>query len=319
MPHEFDIVVPPGKKKERLDVFLTRHVENATRNKVQQAIRSGQVFVNGEAARSSHNVSPGEIIHITLPKSPPQKAAPENIALDIVHEDEDLIVVNKPPGMVTHPAYGNYSGTLVNALLYHCNQLSTINDPMRPGIVHRLDKDTSGLMVIAKTDTAHAKLARQFADRTIKREYWAIVWGAFKEKTGVIEANLGRSKSDRKKMAVVEGGRHAATEYFVLEQFSYLTLVRLLLRTGRTHQIRVHLAHINHPVFGDPTYNGRRIVCGPGTPAHKAVVQQLLKLIPRQALHAKTLGFLHPRTRKELYFDSDVPDDMGAVLQRLRG
>ncbi len=317
MPYEFEIVVPAGKKKERLDVFLTNHVENATRNKVQRAIQDGAVLINGKTVKPSHIVAPGEIIRITLPKSPPQEAQPENIPIDIIYEDDDLLVVNKPAGMVTHPAYGNYTGTLVNALLHHCNRLSTLNDPTRPGIVHRLDRETSGLMVVAKTDIAHARLAKQFATRTIRREYWAIVWGTFKEKRGTIETLLGRSKSDRKKMAVVADGKAAITEYTVLEQFSYLSLVRLKLRTGRTHQIRVHLAHIQHPVFGDPTYNGRHIVAGPETQKQKAEVQHLLKLISRQALHAKTIGFLHPSTHKDVFFDSDLPADMGAILDYL--
>ncbi len=318
MPYQFEIIVPNGKKKERLDVFLTHHVENATRNKVQQAIRAGAVLVNGLRARPSHPVSAGEVIHVTLPKPPSQRALPENIPLEITYEDDDLLVVNKPAGMVTHPAYGNSAGTLVNALLHHCNSLSTLNDPMRPGIVHRLDKDTCGLMVVAKTDVAHAKLARQFAARTIDREYWAIVWGLFKQKQGVIETLLGRSKSDRKKMAVVENGKHAVTEYSVVEQFPYLSLVRLKLRTGRTHQIRVHLAHINHPVFGDPTYNGRHLVAGPGTPQHKAEVQRLLKMITRQALHAQTIGFVHPSTHRDVFFDSSLPSDMSTILDILR-
>ena len=188
---------------------------------------------------------------------------------------------------------------------------------MRPGIVHRLDKETSGVMVVAKNEAAHAKLALQFARRTIRREYNAVVWGRFRESTGLIEAGLGRSKSDRKKMAVVDGGKSAATEYTVLDQFPYLALLRLKLRTGRTHQIRVHLAHINHPVFGDPTYNGRRIVWGSGGGGQKAQVQRLLALMPRQALHAKTLGFLHPSTRRELYFETPLPADMAALLQAL--
>jgi 23S rRNA pseudouridine1911/1915/1917 synthase len=317
MPYAFDIIVPPGKKKERLDIFLTNHVENATRNKVQHAIEEGTVLVNGKPARSSHKVAPGEVIHVTLPKSPPQEALPECIPLAIIHEDDHLLVVNKPAGMVTHPAYGNYTGTLVNALLYHCNHLSATNDPTRPGIVHRLDKDTSGLMVVAKTDAAHAALARQFARRTITREYWSIVWGRLKPPEGVIETLLGRSKSDRKKMAVVREGKHAITEYAVLRQFEYLSLVRLKLRTGRTHQIRVHLAHINHPVFGDPTYNGRNIVYGGGTSRQKGEVQRLLKILTRQALHAKTIGFLHPGTKQQTFFDSDLPADMDGCLTLL--
>lgn len=317
MPHEFDIVVPAGKKKERLDVFLTHHIENATRSKVQRAILDGFVLINGSPPRASHQVTPGEVIHVVLPKPPPQKAVPEDIPLDVVYEDDQVIVVNKPAGMVTHPAYGNYSGTLVNALLYHCNSLSTLPDPLRPGIVHRLDKDTSGLMVIAKSDAVHAKLARQFSDRTITREYWAIVWGRLANRRGTIETQVGRSRSDRKKMAVVEDGKHAVTEYELLDQFEYLSLIRLTLRTGRTHQIRVHLSHINHPVFGDPTYNGRRIMWGPGTPKQKAEVHRLLKMIPRQALHAKTIGFFHPSLGRRMVFHSDLPADMAGVLDAL--
>jgi 23S rRNA pseudouridine1911/1915/1917 synthase len=318
MPQEFDIVVPAGKKKERLDVYLTSHVENATRTKVQAAIRAGLVLVDGKTVRVSHPVAPGEVIHITLPRPPPPDVLPEPIPLSIVYEDDHLLVVNKPAGMVTHPAYSNYTGTLVNALLYHCGALSTMNDTSRPGIVHRLDKDTSGLMVIAKNDVAHVHLARQFARRTIIREYWAVVWGTFSVPVGVIDAALGRSKADRKVMAVVVDGKHAVTNYEVLEEFPYLSLVRLRLQTGRTHQIRVHLAHIGHPVFGDPTYHGRRINAGPGTPRQKSQVQDLLGLIPRQALHAKTIGFIHPATREKMVFDSVLPEDMQALLDRLR-
>jgi 23S rRNA pseudouridine1911/1915/1917 synthase len=316
--HQIDIAVPPGKKRERIDVFITHHVENATRNKVQQAIRDGTVLVNGERVRPSHQVSPGDVVQITLPRPPPQEAIAENIPLAIVYEDDELIIVNKPAGMVTHPAHGNYTGTLVNALLHHTAALSGMNAPVRPGIVHRLDKETSGLLVVAKNDVAHAKLAKQFARRTITREYQAIVWGVFKETTGIIEADLGRSKSDRKKMAVVPGGKPAATEYAVLEQFPWLALLRLRLRTGRTHQIRVHLAHINHPVFGDPTYNGRHIAWGPGTPAHKSAVERLLGIVRRQALHARTIGFIHPATGKEVFFESELPADMTEALAVLR-
>ena len=319
MPYEFEIVIPPGKKRERLDTYLTAHVENATRSKVQKAIKDGTVLVDGKTVRPSHPVTGGEIIHITLPKPPPQDAEPEEIPIDVVYEDNDLMVVNKPAGMVVHPAHGNYHGTLVNALLFHTQALSTLNDAaVRPGIVHRLDKDTSGLLVVAKNDVVHAKLARQFSRRTIVREYHAIVWGVFKEKEGTIEAELGRSKSDRKKMAVVSGGKPAITTYTVIRQFDYLALVKLRLKTGRTHQIRVHLAHIHHPVFGDPTYNGRHIVAGPGTQKQKAEVEELLSLMPRQALHAKTLGFVHPATGKEVFFDSDLPEDMQEVIVELQ-
>jgi len=316
MSYEMEIRVPAGKKKERIDIFLTHHVENATRSKVKQAIESGLVLVDGRSVKPSHEVSPGEVILLTIPKPPPQDALPEDIPLSIVFEDEHLLVVNKPAGMVTHPAFGNYTGTLVNALLHH-STLSGLNDPTRPGIVHRLDKETSGLMVIAKSDTAHAFLSKQFADRTILREYQAIVWGTFTPPAGKIEADLGRSKSDRKKMAVVADGKHAVTEYRVLASFHYLSLVSLKLHTGRTHQIRVHLAHVHHPVFGDPTYNGRRMLYGPGGSRQKAEVQHLLELIPRQALHAKTIGFIHPASRKPLFFDSELPSDIQSVLQEL--
>ncbi len=201
------IVVPPGEHRKRIDVYLTHRIENATRSKVQQAIEAGMVLVNGKIVKSSYQLNPNDIIDITFPRPPRPDAKAENISLDILYEDESLLVVNKPAGMVTHPAYGNYTGTLVNALLYHCNQLSKVNTEMRPGIVHRLDKDTTGLMVIAKTDAAHAFLAKQFSKRTIDREYWAIVWGRFKSPKGTIDANLGRSKRDRKKVAVIKDGR----------------------------------------------------------------------------------------------------------------
>jgi 23S rRNA pseudouridine1911/1915/1917 synthase len=318
MSIERKIIVPPGKKKERLDRFLVHHIENATRSKVQRAIREDLVLVNGKPARSSHPVSPGEVIQFSLPKPPPQEAAPENIPLEIVFEDDVLLVVNKPAGMVTHPAHGNYTGTLVNALLFHAGNLSTAGSPMRPGIVHRLDKDTSGLLVVAKTDRVHAELAKQFADRTVEREYRAIVWGIFRKRSGTIEASLGRSPGDRKKIAVVGGGRHAVTHFHVEEQFSYLAHLKLNLQTGRTHQIRVHLAHIGHPVFGDATYGGRRIVAGPRTAAQKTEVHDLLDRMTRQALHAKTLGFLHPGTRRRVFFDSPLPDDVQELLGKIR-
>lgn len=310
--------VPAKQSRERLDVYLTHQVQNATRNKVQQAITAGFVLVNGARVKPSYNVSPGDTIEVTLPHPPAPKAAPENIPLEIVYEDDALLVVNKPAGMVTHPAYANYSGTLVNALLFHVRSLSSVNTDLRPGIVHRLDKDTTGLMVVAKTDRAHHHLAKQFAAHTIHREYWAIVWGRFRSKKGTIEAALGRSKRDRKKVAVVADGKHAVTDYEVIEEFDFLTLLRLRLRTGRTHQIRVHLAHIGHPVFGDPSYSGRNPAQGglTGTKARQAA--NLLKLIARQSLHAKTIGFCHPGTNVLLQFDSELPSDIEAVLAAIR-
>ena len=309
------ITVPSGQARERLDVYLTNRVQNATRNKVQKAIEAGTVLVNGKTVKPSHPVAPGEVIDIILPHPPRPKAVAEDIPLSIVYEDADLIVVNKPSGMVTHPAYGNYTGTLVNALLHHTQSLSGVNTELRPGIVHRLDKETTGLMVVAKNDASHHALAKQFSRRTIDREYWALVWGTFKEKQGTIETNLGRSKRDRKKVAVTAEGKAAVTEYRVLQNFEFLALVRLKLRTGRTHQIRVHLAHIGHPVFGDPTYGGRSP--GWGGLAGKMVQEavRLLGMISRQALHAKTIGFVHPVTKEKVEFDSELPPDMQTVLR----
>jgi 23S rRNA pseudouridine1911/1915/1917 synthase len=311
------IVVPMKQARERIDIYLTHQVQNATRSKVHQAIEEGLVLVNGKQIKPSHLVAPGEVIEVTLPRPPRMEAKPESIPLDIVYEDDQLLIINKPAGMVTHPAYAHYSGTLVNALLHHSRSLSSLNTEMRPGIVHRLDKDTSGLLVVAKNDTAHHLLAAQFSRRTIEREYWALVWGIFKQPTGVIEASLGRSKRDRKKVTVVEEGKPAVTEYEVLKEFDFLSLIRLKLKTGRTHQIRVHLAHIGHPVFGDATYGGRSATWGglEGKRAQRA--QNLLSLISRQALHAKTIGFIHPATKERVKFDSELPEDMRKVLESL--
>jgi 23S rRNA pseudouridine1911/1915/1917 synthase len=312
------IVVDEGQKRERLDVYLTRQVQNATRTKVQEAIEKGLVLVNGHPVKSSYPVLPGDIIEITFLRPPRPEAIPENIPLDIVYEDEYLLVVNKPAGMVTHPAHGHYSGTLVNALLYHCRSLSRANTPLRPGIVHRLDKDTSGLLVVAKDDVVHHHLAKQFSTHTIEREYWAVAWGHFKESKGLIEATLGRSKSNRKKVVVMTEGKHAITEYEVMERFEFLTLLRLKLKTGRTHQIRVHLAHIGHPVFGDPAYGGRNHHWG-GLEGKKAqVARALLDVLQRQALHAKTIGFTHPVTQQRLFLSSELAGDIQEVLHRLR-
>ncbi|MFI5253041.1 MAG: RluA family pseudouridine synthase [Bacteroidota bacterium] len=327
------ITVPRGKTKERIDLFLTHHIENVTRSKIHEAIIQGFVTVNGEVIKPSHKVSPGEIVAIHLPKTAPPDVLAEKLPLDIIYEDEYLIVLNKAAGMVTHPAYANYQGTLVNALMYYCQEnLSQINnepDPgsfPRPGIVHRLDKDTSGLMVVAKDDYTHAQLAKQFTTRDIGREYWAIVWGVFSGSSrkknqalsGTIDAPLGRSTSDRKKIAVVTGGKAAVTDYKVLEEFDYLSLVQCKLRTGRTHQIRVHMAHTGHPVFGDATYGGRKISWGDMGVKQKKEVHELLKLMPRQALHAKTIGFIHPATGKRVSFDSELPEDMKSVLKYLK-
>ncbi len=312
--------VPPGKKKERLDLFLTNSIENATRSKVQKLIEADLVIVNGKFVKSSYLVQPEDIIEATHPVTPrPEKAEPEEIPLDIVFEDEYLIVVNKPAGMVAHPAYANYTGTLVNALLHHSAKLSNVNEPGRPGIVHRIDKNTSGLLVVAKDDWTHAKLAYQFSKHTTEREYQAIVWGIFKEKKGEINFNITRSKSDRKKFSVSDSeGKEALTFFEVIEEFEFTSLLKLNLKTGRTHQIRVHLSAINHPIFGDATYGGTKIVYGSALPKIKNRVENLFKIIPRQALHAKTLGFEHPHTKQFMRFDSELPDDMKEVLKKLK-
>ncbi|MFQ5799422.1 MAG: RluA family pseudouridine synthase [Bacteroidota bacterium] len=319
MTRELDIIVPVRKKKERIDKFLAHQIEHASRSKVRKAIEQGLVLVDGKVVKPSYEVSPGEKIHVTITAATRPRVVPEPIPLDIIFEDDLLLVVNKPAGMVVHPSYGNFTGTLVHALLHHSAELAIVDDETRPGIVHRLDKDTSGLLVVAKNGAAHRFLSGQFSARTIEREYWAVIWGILSSQKGTIEAELGRHRSDRKKFAVVASGKLAVTEYEVLEPFGYLSLVRLRLKTGRTHQVRVHLHHIGHPVFGDPTYGGRRIAWGGSGTKQKRIVQDLLAVMPRQALHAKTLGFVHPVGRRFMKFDSDLPKDMRALLERVRG
>ena len=304
--------------KVRLDQFITRVIENATRTKVQELIASGGVTINGRAVtKPGRMVLPGDVVVCTIPKPPPPDIVAEPIPLDIVHEDDAIIIVNKPAGMVTHPAHGNYTGTLVNGLLHYAQHLSDERGIERAGILHRLDKGTSGLLAVAKTNAAHAFIAAQFAVHSIMREYHAVVWGSFPERTGVIDAPIGRHKSDRKKMGVSEQGKPAVTEYTVLRSYDHLSLVKLRLRTGRTHQIRVHLSHIRHPVLGDPTYGGRHIAYGQVTPQYKQFIHHLLMDLPRQALHAKTLGFVHPTTKLPVSFDSDLPEDLLRAIAEL--
>ncbi len=317
----YRIEVPPGKKKERLDIFLAGCIENATRSKIQKLIEADLVTVNGRPVKPSYKVQPNDLIEASHPVAPhPENAEPEEIPLNIIYEDEFLLIVNKPAGMVAHPAFANYTGTLVNALLYHTKSLSSVNLPVRPGIVHRLDKDTSGLLVVAKDDYTHSKLAYQFSRHNIEREYWAVCWGHLEQKDGKIDKNITRSKSDRKKFTVSESeGKHAVTHYEVLEEFEFASLIKLNLETGRTHQIRVHLLSINHPVFGDPVYGGKEIVYGSSLPKMKNRVQNLFEIMKRQALHAKTLGFIHPRTKEKVRFDSELPGDMKELLEKLKG
>lgn len=313
--------VPQGHHEMmRLDKYITEFVQNATRSKVKDAIDLGYVLVNGQKRKASYSVQPHDVIDISLPTPPPPEAEPEDIPLDIVHEDDHIIVVNKPAGMVVHPAFGNRHGTLVNGLLHHVGKLANDEDVLRPGIVHRLDKDTSGLLVVAKTEIAHNILAKQFAERKVSRSYQAISWGVPEKESGTISAPLGRSKKDRKKMAVVpEGeGKHAVTHYRVLEYFDHLSHIEINLKTGRTHQIRVHFQHAGMPVFGDPTYGGDRVVYGPNTGSRKQMYKALFIRLSRQCLHAKTLGFVHPHTGEEVFFDSELPEDFSYALTKIK-
>lgn len=314
------ILLPEGKKKERIDTYLTNSVENATRSRIQKLIKANLVTVDGKIVKPNFIVSPGQLIELTIPMTPrPEETEPEDIPLNIVFEDDYLIIVNKPPGMVAHPSLGNYSGTLVNALLHHTQKLSRLNQPGRPGIVHRIDKDTSGLLLIAKDEWTHAQLARQFANHTIDREYWAVCWGLFKDRKGEIIGNITRSNKDRKLFTVSRTeGKYAHTFYEVIEEFEFASLVKLKLKTGRTHQIRVHMTHIKHPIFGDPSYGGRKIVYGSEFSKMKSRVENLLQIISRQALHAKTLGFIHPHTKEKVFFDSNLPEDITDLIDNLR-
>lgn len=304
-----------GAKRVRLDQFIVRSVENASRTRVKSLVEAGGVEINGRVVlKPGRLVIPGDLVRCTIPKPPPPDIVAEDIPLDIVFEDESIIIVNKPAGMVTHPAFANYTGTLVNALLYHTRELSLERGEERAGILHRLDKDTSGLLAVAKTDLAHQYIAKQFATHDIEREYQAIVWGSMPEKRGRISAPLARHPSDRKKMAVVEGGKEAITGYEVLRDYGFLSHIRLKLETGRTHQIRVHLASLRHPVLGDPTYGGRRILYGNITARYKQLISELLVLLPRQALHARTLGFRHPVSKELVRFACPLPSDMETAL-----
>jgi len=315
------IVVDKGQALLRLDKFLMDRLPNVSRNKVQDAIKAETVQVNNWPVKVSYKVKPHDIITITLPNPPRDtEVVPENIPLTIIYEDEDLLLVNKPPGMVVHPAHSNWSGTLVNALTYYLQNLPTSrNGEGRPGLVHRIDKDTSGLLVIAKTDYAMTYLARQFYDHTIERTYYALVWGVPKSLTGTIMGHIGRSAKDRRVMAIYpEGdyGKHAVTHYKVLQSFQYVSLIQCNLETGRTHQIRAHMKFLGHPLFNDATYGGDQIIYGNRTSSFKAFVENAFKLIPRQALHAKSLGFVHPITKKNMQFDSELPPDFKAVLDK---
>ena len=315
------ITADAGQALLRIDKFLMARLPNVTRTKVQDGIHAGFVKVNEKAIKPNHKVHPGDVVTVAFPEPPRDTdVKPENIALNIVFEDEDILVVNKEAGMVVHPAYQNWTGTLVNALAYHFESLPQMaGNEGRPGLVHRIDKGTSGLLVIAKNEVAMRSLARQFFDHSIERTYQAIAWGVPDPPTGTISINVGRSFKDRRvTVAFPEGdyGRTAITHYSVLRDLRYVSLVECRLETGRTHQIRAHMKHLGHPLFNDETYGGNQVVKGTVFTKYKQFVDNCFRAIPRQALHAKTLGFIHPRTGQPVQFNSDLPADFKEVLEK---
>lgn len=317
----FSFNVDKGQSPIRIDKFLTDRIANATRNKVQNTIDSGNVLVNGKPIKSNYKIKPLDEIKVLLEKPPRDtEVIPEKLALDIIYEDDYLMVVNKPPGMVVHPAHGNWTGTLVNGLVYYFNQLPTLpGNTGRPGLVHRIDKDTSGLLVIAKSEVAMTELAHQFFHHTIERTYLALVWGEPAEDKGTIIAHVGRSAKDRKVMvAFPDGsqGKHAVTHWKVLKRLRYVSLVQCNLETGRTHQIRAHMKFLGHPLFNDAMYGGDKIRKGTQFSKYKAFVQNCFEIMPRQALHAMSLGFVHPINKKPLYFEAPLPEDFVKVLDK---
>ena len=322
--HEhYSFIADQGQQPLRIDKYLMNFIENSTRNKIQSAAKEGSIFVNDIAVRSNYKVKPFDRIKVLLSYPPHEHLlVPENIPIDIVYEDDELLVVNKPAGMVVHPGHGNYSGTLINALTYHFDNLPN-NSSERPGLVHRIDKDTSGLLVIAKTEDAMAHLSNQFAKKTSKRNYIALVWGNLIEQEGTISGNIGRHPKNRLQNTVFlddapEKGKSAVTHYKVLENFTYVTLVSCTLETGRTHQIRVHMKHIGHTLFNDERYGGNLILKGTTFSKYKQFVENCFKVLPRQALHAETLGFVHPKTGEFMSFTTDIPNDMKTCIEKWR-
>ena len=319
----FRVVVDKGQSQVRIDKYLFERLVNSSRNRIQKAADAGFVMANGKPVKSSYKVKPLDVLTVMMDRPKyDNDIVPEDIPLDIVYEDDDLMVINKPAGLVVHPGCGNYHGTLVNAIAWHLRDVPSYNpnDP-QVGLVHRIDKDTSGLLVVAKTPDAKTSLGLQFYNKTTKREYNALVWGIIDEDEGTVEGNIGRNPKDRMQMAVMsdpEQGKHAVTHYHVLERLGYVTLVKCVLETGRTHQIRVHMKHIGHVLFNDERYGGHEILKGTHFSKYKQFVNNCFEICPRQALHAKTLGFVHPRTGKEMFFTSELPEDMANLLERWR-
>jgi 23S rRNA pseudouridine1911/1915/1917 synthase len=317
----YSFTADSGQQALRVDKFLMNRIENATRNKIQQAAKAGSVRVNDVVVKSNYKVKGGDQVKVLFTHPPYENLlVGEDIPLDIVYEDDALVVVNKAAGMVVHPGHGNYNGTLLNALLYHFESLP-LNANDRPGLVHRIDKDTSGLLVVAKTEKAMTHLAKQFFDKTSKRSYYALVWGDVKDDTGTIEGHIGRDPKNRLLMTVFpdgDQGKEAITHYEVVERFGYTTLVRCRLETGRTHQIRAHMKHIGHTLFGDARYGGDNILKGTTFTKYKQFVDNCFKLLPRQALHAQTLGFVHPISNKSMSFEAPLPNDMLTALDKWR-
>lgn len=318
----YKFIADKGQNPLRVDRFLMNFVEFATRNKIQQSVKAGNVRVNDKVVKSNHKVKGGDVVTIVLdyPKET-NELLPQDIPIVINYEDDDLLIVNKEAGMVVHPGFGNYDGTLVNALAFHFQNLPNMGEEERPGLVHRIDKNTSGILVVAKTERAMTILAKKFEDRDLNRKYIALVWGDVKEDEGTITGNIGRSLKNRKVMDVFpdgEYGKHAVSHYKVLERFGYTTLVECKLETGRTHQIRAHFKSIGHTLFNDEEYGGDAILKGTTFTKYKQFVQNCFKICPRQALHAKSLGFEHPTTKKEVFFDSDLADDMQELIEKWR-
>ena len=317
----YRFVAEKGQTLLRVDKFLVAHIDNTSRNRIQQAADAGCIIVNGKPVKSNYRVKPFDVVSLVMDRPRYElEIIPEDIPLDIVYEDDQLLVVNKPAGLVVHPGHGNYSGTLVNALAYHFrdNPDYDVSDP-RLGLVHRIDKDTSGLLVVAKTPDAKTYLGRQFFNKTTHRQYVALVWGKFEEPGGTIEGNIGRNPKDRLQMTVFpdgDQGKHAVTHYRVIENLSHVALVECQLETGRTHQIRVHMRHIGHPLFSDERYGGDKPLRGIATAKYMQFVQNCFKICPRQALHAKTLGFVHPTPRQQMDFSCEIPADMTALIKK---